>query len=173
MDLIKVDELLKEYDEHRIAIKVMIADLEALKDNIDRIIPTTLEARYVRFFEEKIKTVTSLFNALLEMRKEIARSVKEEIEIRRKVDKGESQYDIEEIFNKNRTEIFKEHGKISEDGNQYIIEDPFAKDLVGKLIDELMEEEVEINIPTITLEDLGEIDMELGVLVQLHWLIKE
>ena len=99
MDLIKVDELLKEYDEHRIAIKVMIADLEALKDNIDRIIPTTLEARYVRFFEEKIKTVTSLFNALLEMRKEIARSVKEEIEIRRKVDKGESQYDIEEIFN--------------------------------------------------------------------------
>jgi len=99
MDLIKVEELLKEYDEHRIAIKVMIVDLEALKENIDKIIPTSLEARYVRFFEEKIKTVTSLFNSLLEMRKEIARSVKEEIEIRRKVDKGESDYDLEDIFN--------------------------------------------------------------------------
>ena len=99
MDLIKVEELLKEYDEHRIEIKVMIVDLEALKENIDKIIPTSLEARYVRFFEEKIKTVTSLFNSLLEMRKEIARSVKEEIEIRRKVDKGESDYDLEDIFN--------------------------------------------------------------------------
>ena len=99
MDLLKVEELLKEYDDHRDAIKMMIKDLEALKENIDRIIPTTLEARYVRFFEEKIKTITSLFNALLEMRKEIARSVKEEIEIRRKVERNDSDYELEDIFN--------------------------------------------------------------------------
>jgi len=99
MDLLKVGELLKEYDDHRDAIKMMIKDLEALKENIDRIIPTTLEARYVRFFEEKIKTITSLFNALLEMRKEIARSVKEEIEIRRKVERSDSDYELEDIFN--------------------------------------------------------------------------
>ena len=99
MDTFVVEELLKEYNEHRAAIKVMIVDLEVLKANIDKIIPTSLEARYVRFFEEKIKTVTSLFGALLEMRKEIARSVKEELEIRRKIDKGDSEYDIEEMFN--------------------------------------------------------------------------
>ena len=99
MDIAKVEELLSEYDDHRKALKVMIKDLETLKEHIDKIIPTTLEARYIRFFEEKIKTVTSLFNALLEMRKEIARSVKEEIEIRRKVDKGDSDYDLEDIFN--------------------------------------------------------------------------
>jgi hypothetical protein len=99
MDISKVEHLLREYDDHRIAIKVMIEDLEALKKNIDKIIPTTLEARYIRFFEEKIKTVTSLFNALLEMRKEIARSVKEEIEIRRKLEKSDSEYELEDVFN--------------------------------------------------------------------------
>ncbi len=100
MDLLKAEELLKEYDEHRNAIKVMIADLEKIKENVDRIIPTSLEARYIRFFEEKIKTVTALFSALLEMRKEIARSIKEEIEIRRKLDKADvSEYDLDDILN--------------------------------------------------------------------------
>lgn len=115
MDTIKVDELLEEYDEHRKAIKIMIKDLEDLKVNIDKIIPTSLEARYVRFFEEKIKTVTSLFNTLLEMRKEIARSVREEIEIRRKVDKGETQYEMEDFFNvrdfANKIDDFKQEQK--------------------------------------------------------------
>jgi hypothetical protein len=99
MELGKVEELLGEYTDHRAAIKVMIKDLEELKAHIDKILPTNLEARYIRFFEEKIKTITSLFNALLEMRKEIARSVKEELEIRRKNEKGESGYDLETTFN--------------------------------------------------------------------------
>jgi hypothetical protein len=99
MDISKVEKLLAEYDDHRKAIKEMIKDLEAIKEKVDRIIPDALEARYVRFFEEKIKTVTSLFNSLLDMRKEIARSIKEEIEIRRKVEKGDSDYDLEDIFN--------------------------------------------------------------------------
>ncbi len=100
MDLLKAEELLKEYDEHRDAIKIMISDLEKIKENIDKIIPTSLESRYIRFFEEKIKTVTSLFTTLLEMRKEIARSIKEELEIRRKLDKGDvSEYELDELFN--------------------------------------------------------------------------
>jgi len=99
MDIGKVEELLQEYTDHRVALKVMIVDLEKLKEHIDKIIPTNLEARYIRFFEEKIKTVTSLFTALLEMRKEIAKSVKEEIEIRRKVERSDSEYDLEDVFN--------------------------------------------------------------------------
>ena len=62
-------------------------------------IPTRLDARHIRFFEEKVKSVTALFNSLLEMRKEIARCVKEEIEIRRKIDKGDKEYDLDEMFN--------------------------------------------------------------------------
>ncbi|MCK5602494.1 hypothetical protein KAR91_11505 [Candidatus Pacearchaeota archaeon] len=98
MDIARAEKLLLEYDEHRDAIKVMIKDLEDIKGKIDTIIPTTLEARYVRFFEEKIKTITSLFSTLLEMRKEIARSVREEIEIRRKMEKSQSEFEIEDFF---------------------------------------------------------------------------
>ena len=99
MDSKQVEGLLEEYDDHRKAIKVMIKDLEGIKDMVDTIIPKTMEARYIRFFEEKIKTITALFNALLEMRKEVARSVREEIEIRRKLDTGDNTFEIEDVFN--------------------------------------------------------------------------
>lgn len=99
MDLEKIDELLEEFVDHRVAIKSMIVDLEEIKKNVDKVIPTRLDARHIRFFEEKVKSVTALFNALLEMRKEIARCVREEIEIRRKIDKGEKEFDLDELFN--------------------------------------------------------------------------
>lgn len=98
MDFAKIDELLEEFVEHRAAIKAMIKDLEKIKENVDKVIPTRLDARHIRFFEEKVKSVTGLFNSLLEMRKEIARCVREEIEIRRKLDKGEKEYDLDELF---------------------------------------------------------------------------
>jgi hypothetical protein len=78
-------ELLVEFDEHRKAIKSMITDLEKIKAKIDRVIPDTLDARYIRFFEEKVKSVTNLFNSLLEMRKEITKSVREELELRNRI----------------------------------------------------------------------------------------
>jgi hypothetical protein len=94
----KIESLLGEFLEHRAAIRVLIGDLEKIKLTIDRLIPDSLDARYVRFFEEKIKTITSLFTTLLEMRKEISKSVKDEIDIRRRfVSKGEQQ-DIEQVI---------------------------------------------------------------------------
>ncbi len=81
----RTDDLLNEYIEHRAAIKGMIKDLEEIKESIDKLIPKHLDARMARFFEEKVKAVTGLFGALLDMRKEIAKSVKDEIEIRRKI----------------------------------------------------------------------------------------
>jgi len=95
----RIEFLLKEYDDHRDAIKSMIVDLEKIRTRIDTLIPDQLDARYMRFFEEKVKSMTGLFNALLEMRKEIAKSVKDEIEIRRRI-KGddESMIDIEDML---------------------------------------------------------------------------
>ena len=95
----RIDFLLKEYDDHRDAIKSMITDLEKIRERIDTLIPDNLDARYMRFFEEKVKSMTGLFNALLEMRKEIAKSVKDEIEIRRRI-KGDddSMLDIEDML---------------------------------------------------------------------------
>ncbi len=94
MEASHVEGLLKEFDDHRVAIKEMIDELDVIKKNVDRLIPTTLDARYVRFFEEKVKSITNLFNSLLEMRKEIVKSVREEIDLRRKL---ESKGGIEEI----------------------------------------------------------------------------
>jgi uncharacterized coiled-coil DUF342 family protein len=81
----KIDELLSEFKEHRDEIKKMIVSLEDIKSKIDTLIPDTLDKRVLRFFEEKVKTVTNLFSTLLEMRKEIQKSVKDELEIRRKI----------------------------------------------------------------------------------------
>jgi len=94
----RITFLLKEYDDHRAAIKNMIADLEKIRGRIDTLIPDTLEARYMRFFEEKVKSITGLFNSLLEMRKEIAKSVKDEIEIRRRIKSDEDMIDIEDLL---------------------------------------------------------------------------
>jgi myo-inositol-1-phosphate synthase len=94
----KIDSLLKEFDDHREAIKIMVADLERLKLRIDTILPETLDNRYIRFFEEKIKAVTAFFSALLEMRKEIVKSVKDEIEIRRRLRKSDDELDVESML---------------------------------------------------------------------------
>jgi hypothetical protein len=57
-----------------------------------------LDARYIRFFEEKIKTITSLFTSLLEMRKEIAKNIKEEIEIRSRMSNDTPEEEIEKYL---------------------------------------------------------------------------
>jgi hypothetical protein len=108
-------ELLSEFREHRDAIMIMINDLEVIKKDIDRLIPKKLDARYARFFEEKIKSVTELFKTLLEMRKEIQKSLKEEIDIRRKVNVVDDERDIEKIIDirqlANKVETFQNDRK--------------------------------------------------------------
>lgn len=94
-----IDELLMEFKNHRDAVMQMVTDIEVLKEKIDMLIPDKLDSRYVRFFEEKVKTVTEFFKTLLEMRKEIQKSLKDEIEIRRKIDVGEKEMGIEDLIN--------------------------------------------------------------------------
>lgn len=94
----RIDNLLREYDDHRNAIKNMISDLEKIREKIDVLIPDSLDARYIRFFEEKVKSMTGLFTTLLEMRKEISKSVKDEIEIRRRIKTDEDMVDVEDMI---------------------------------------------------------------------------
>jgi len=83
-------ELLVQYKEHREAIQKMISDLEVLREKIDKLFPEgTLDKRFLRFFEEKVKSTTELYKTLLDMRKEIGKSLKDEIDIRRKIEKDE------------------------------------------------------------------------------------
>jgi len=78
------NKLLEEYSQQRRELLRMVNELEQLKVGIEKIFPERLDARYTRFFEEKIKAVTELFKAILDIRKEISKNVKDEIEIRRK-----------------------------------------------------------------------------------------
>jgi hypothetical protein len=95
----KIEELLIEFETHRNEIKKMIQELEDIRSKVDTLIPTSIDKRYVRFFEEKVKSITGFFNALLEMRREIAKSVKDEIEVRRRLSKSEEQMiDVEELL---------------------------------------------------------------------------
>jgi hypothetical protein len=105
-------DLLLEFKIHRDSVMKMIDDLEEIKVNINTLIPRTLDARNARFFEEKVKSVTELFKTLLEMRKEIQKSLKEEIDLRRKIriydneeDSIENLVDIRSLVNK--VESFK------------------------------------------------------------------
>lgn len=103
-----IENLLDEYNDHKSAIKSMIADLEHIREKVDTILPETLDKRFRFYFEEKIKSITFLFSTLLDMRKEIAKSVKDEVEIRRKISKDtigsedsfEELLDIRKIANK-------------------------------------------------------------------------
>jgi hypothetical protein len=92
-------ELLDEFKIQRNAVLEMISDLEEIKANVDRLFPAKLDARYARFFEEKVKSASELFKTLLEMRKEIQKSLKEEIDLRRKIDINDAETDIEKVIN--------------------------------------------------------------------------
>ena len=95
----KIASLLEEYKENRDSIKKMIDDANALSKKIDSLFPSKLEIRYSRLFEEKVKACTELFRVILDMRQELSKSLKNEIEIRYKVrsDESDEEYDISRI----------------------------------------------------------------------------
>ena len=68
-----------------------------IKEKIDKILPDSMDKRYVRFFEEKIKSITELFRTILDMRKEIAENAKDEFMLRQKIS-GPDLDDYESIF---------------------------------------------------------------------------
>lgn len=80
----RIEQLLKEFSEQRDALNKMVTELEELKSKIDRLFPETLDSRYMRFFNEKVQSATELFKAVLDIRKEIMKSLKDEIEMRKK-----------------------------------------------------------------------------------------
>ena len=94
----KVMELLNEFALHRDEIKKMITEVDEIRQSIDKLIPKKLDARYMHFFEEKVKSMTSFFSALLDMRKEIIKSIKDEIELRRKLGAAGDSIDVEDAI---------------------------------------------------------------------------
>ena len=82
---IVIQELLEDFTIQRQALLTMVEDVEELKENINKLFPEKLNARYAKFFEDKVKTAVAMFNVLLDIRKELLKTTKDEIDIRRKV----------------------------------------------------------------------------------------
>lgn len=96
----KYEELIGEFITQRDAIKLMIIDLEKIKQKIDTLLPDSLDKRFIRFFEEKVKSITEVFRVMLDLRKEIIKNTKDEIELRKKFLGGDDDdFDIDSIFN--------------------------------------------------------------------------
>ena len=93
-----IDELLDQFRDHRNAIMKMIEDLEIIKHKVDSVIPDTMDRRYSRFFEEKVRSVTDFFSTMLDMRKEITKSLKDEVELRRKVVLKDAAISLDEMI---------------------------------------------------------------------------
>ena len=94
----RIDQLLKEFSEQRDALNKMVDELEAIKSKVDRLFPESIDQRYLRFFNEKVKSATELFKAVLDIRKEIMKSLKDEIELRKKFElKVDSDDDLEKL----------------------------------------------------------------------------
>lgn len=89
MDNINNDyyELLEEYRENRKELKKMINEIELLKASVENMFPKSLDVRNKFILEEKIKIVVSFFDSILKMRQEINKSIKDEIELKRKIEK--------------------------------------------------------------------------------------
>jgi len=80
-----ITDLLLEFKEHRDEIKKMIIEVESIRKQVDGLFPEKLDKRFLNLFEERVKAVSNLFNTLLDMRKEITKSIKDEIELRRRM----------------------------------------------------------------------------------------
>jgi len=91
------DVLLKEFKENRESLRVMVIDLEQFKKQVNELFPNKVDNRHKYFFDEKIKAITAFFNSLLDIRKEINKSLKDEIVLRGKIDRLED--DLENDIN--------------------------------------------------------------------------
>jgi len=90
--------LVNEFSIQRNSLNVMIDDLEKIKGKINTLFPDSLDKRYIRFFEEKMKAMTSLFSTILDIKKEIMKGLKTEMELRKSLKKSEEEGDVMEGF---------------------------------------------------------------------------
>lgn len=94
----KINGLLEEFKEQREELKKMVQDVEKQKEQVEALFSQgSKDYRSMRVFEEKLRAATEFFKTILEMRKEINRSLKEESEMRRKIDTNEKGEDIGDI----------------------------------------------------------------------------
>jgi hypothetical protein len=87
----KIEQLLSSYSASRAELLKYLTDVDTIRTKVDSIFPTNLDNFRNKFFlEEKIKSMSSFFTMLLNIRQEYNKSIKDEIEIRRKINDGDN-----------------------------------------------------------------------------------
>jgi hypothetical protein len=99
----KIEDLLVQLSDSRNALSLYMVDVDSLRKKVDGIFPTnTADFRNKFVLEEKIKAASSFYSTLLNIRQEYNKTIKEEIEIRRKIinkEDDESSIDVRAIAN--------------------------------------------------------------------------
>lgn len=80
-----VQTLLNEFEIQRNEIKDMVVEIEKMRQQVALLFPDVIDMRTRKFLEDKIKAMVGFYNVLLDMRKEISKSVKDELEFRRRI----------------------------------------------------------------------------------------
>ncbi len=84
----KQNSLLEKLSGSRDKLEAYVSELELLKCKVDELFPKEKGVQNYRskwVFEEKVKTSTAFFDSLLKLRQEINKTIKDEIELRRKL----------------------------------------------------------------------------------------
>ena len=83
-----IEKLLKELSTSREELKKYITDVDILRNKISEMFPQNMDFRNRYVLDDKIKTMSSFYGILLNIRQEINKTIKEEIELRRKLKPG-------------------------------------------------------------------------------------
>jgi len=87
----KIEILITELEKNRTNIRQKLNDLEGFNAQVQKVFPNTLDYRNKFLVDDKVKIVTGFYSTLLNYIQELNRSVKEEIEIRRKIATGDEE----------------------------------------------------------------------------------
>lgn len=112
-----VEGLLDEFKAQRVQIVSMVEEVEGLRQQVALLFPESIDSRTRRFLEDKVKAMVAFYNVLLDMRKEISKSIKDELEVRRRLDTND--VDLEDIDSLlDIRELSKKVEKFGEDKNK-------------------------------------------------------
>jgi hypothetical protein len=86
----KIQELLDKYSTSREELCKYMRDLDEIRTQVSQIFPTNHDFRNRFVLEEKLKTMSVFYSTLLNIRQEFNKTLKDEIELRRKLEVGDN-----------------------------------------------------------------------------------
>jgi len=100
LDTSKIDGLLQELSASRNELTNYMREFDDLRQKVSAIFPQTTDFRNKFVLEEKIKAASSFYTTLLNIRQEFNKTIKEEIELRRRISpkqKNDEELDVRSI----------------------------------------------------------------------------